>query len=232
MYYQNNLISTIVVSKLCLKYNVKKIVFSSSSSVYGNNKPPLVETMELMPTISPYGETKAMCERILKDMFKANKDFEISILRYFNPIGAHESGLLNDELDSNANNIMSYILQVANGMREKVFVFGDDYNTIDGTGIRDYIHVVDLAKGHVLALENIKNGCEIYNLGTGNGYSVLQLINEFVKVNNINIPYEIVKRRDGDIEASFANCSKANKYLGFETKYDLTKMCEHSYKVL
>ncbi len=231
MYYENNLLSTITISKLCIKYDVNKFIFSSSATVYGNNKAPFVETMKLLPTTNPYGETKAMCERILKDTSKVNEKFSVTLLRYFNPIGAHESGLLIEEPNGIPNNLMPYIIQVANGKREKLFVYGNDYDTIDGTGIRDYVHVVDLAKGHVLALKKDNKGTNIYNLGTGVGYSVLEVVNKFKEVNNIDIPYEIVGRRAGDIDVSFADCTKAINELGYSNKYNLGDMCKHSYKI-
>lgn len=230
MYYDNNLMTTINLSKLCLKYNVNKFVFSSSATVYGENISPFKEDMELLPTTNPYGETKAMCGRILTDVSNVNNDFSVSILRYFNPIGAHDSGKLLEQPKGKHNNLMPYITEVARGNQEKLYVFGDDYDTKDGAGVRDYIHVVDLAKGHVLALENIKNGTNIYNLGTGKGHSVLEVILSFEKVHSLTLPYEIAKRRDGDIAVSYADCTKAEKELGFKTKYGIEDMCKHSYK--
>lgn len=174
-YYYNNLVSTMVLSKMCLKYGVQKFVFSSSATVYGDQTSPLKEDMELKKTTNPYGETKAMSERILTDTANANTGFAVSLLRYFNPVGAHESGLIGEDPNGIPNNLMPFVTKVAKGQLEKLSVFGNDYDTIDGTGVRDYIHVVDLAKGHVKAIENLKDGVNIYNLGTGRGTSVLEL---------------------------------------------------------
>lgn len=232
MYYHNNLLTTIVVSELCLEYDVNKFVFSSSATVYGDNVIPYEESMSLLPTTNPYGETKAMCERILKDTASVNEKFHISLLRYFNPIGAHESGLLVEEPNGIPNNLMPYIVQVASGKREKLYVYGDDYDTVDGTGVRDYVHVVDLAKGHVLALKNMDESVSIYNLGTGVGFSVLQVVNTFKEVNNIDIPFDIVDRRPGDLAIYYANSEKAYKELGFETQYSLGDMCKHAYEAV
>ncbi len=228
MYYMNNINSTLVVSEMCLKYNVKKFIFSSSATVYGANTSPFVEDMELRPTTNPYGETKVMCERILSDIAKVNPDFSVILLRYFNPIGGHESGLLCEKPKGIPNNLMPYIVQVANGEREHLSIYGNDYNTVDGTGVRDYIHVTDLAIGHVLALENIQSGINIYNLGTGNGISVLQLVNKFKEVTGMNVPYIFAKRRNGDIDICYADCSKAEKELGFKAKYTCEDMCKDS----
>lgn len=172
-YYYNNLLSTMVLSKVCLRYHVNKFVFSSSATVYGDNTVPFVESMNLLPTTNPYGETKVISERILTDIAKANPEFSVSILRYFNPIGAHESGLIGESPNDIPNNLMPYITQVASGKQDKLMIFGNDYPTIDGTGVRDYIHVMDLAEGHLAALNKIKPGTNIYNLGTGQGTSVL-----------------------------------------------------------
>ncbi len=227
-YYENNLLTTITVSKLCAEYSVNKFIFSSSATVYGNNKSPFVETMDLLPTTSPYGETKAMCERILTDFAKANSNLTVTILRYFNPIGGHESGLLGENPKDIPNNLMPYIVKVSKGELEKLSVFGNDYNTIDGTGVRDYVHVVDLAHGHVLALNNNEKGVSVYNLGTGVGVSVLQLVEEFEKVNKVKVPYVITERRAGDIDSFFADCKKAEKELGFKAKYGISEMCRDS----
>lgn len=229
-YYFNNLVSTMVLSKLCNKYNVNKFVFSSSATVYGDNKVPFVETMNLLPTTNPYGETKAMSERILMDVAKANPKFSVSLLRYFNPVGAHESGLIGELPNGTPNNLMPYVTQVAKGKLKKLSVFGDDYETVDGTGVRDYIHVVDLAEGHVKALDNIKEGISIYNLGTGKGTSVLELINAFQEVNNIKVPYEIVERRLGDIASSYADADKAKNELGWIAKLGVSEMCRDSWR--
>ena len=196
-YYYNNLVSTIVLSKMCVKYGVNKFVFSSSATVYGDQPSPLKEDMELKQTTNPYGETKAISERILVDTAKANPNFSVSLLRYFNPVGAHESGLIGENPNGIPNNLMPFVTRVAKGVLPKLSIFGDDYDTVDGTGVRDYIHVVDLAKGHVKAIEKLDEGVKIYNLGTGKGTSVLELVNAFIKVNGINVPYEIVGRRRG-----------------------------------
>ncbi len=229
-YYYNNLLSTIVLCKLCKKYNVNKFVFSSSATVYGNNTVPFVETMDLLPTTNPYGETKIMNERILTDTAKANPEFSVTLLRYFNPIGAHESGLIGEVPSGIPNNLMPYITQVAKGKLDKLKVFGNDYDTVDGTGVRDYIHVLDLAEGHLAAIENIKKGVSIYNLGTGNGISVLQLVNTFEDVNQVNIPYEITDRRKGDIAECYADANKAKKELNWEAKKDVKDMVRDAWK--
>ncbi|WP_058486971.1 UDP-glucose 4-epimerase GalE [Defluviitalea phaphyphila] len=229
-YYYNNLVSTIVLSKACLKYKVNKFVFSSSATVYGDNKVPFLEDMELLPTTNPYGETKAISERILTDTAKANPDFAVSILRYFNPVGAHHSGLIGESPRGIPNNLMPYITKVAKGELEKLRVFGNDYPTIDGTGVRDYIHVMDLAEGHVAAIEKLDKGVHIYNLGTGRGTSVLQLVEAFEKVNGIKIPYEIVQRRPGDIAECYADASKAKKELGWTAKRNIEDMVRDAWR--
>lgn len=228
-YYYNNLVSTINLANACLKYNVKKFIFSSSATVYGNVISPFKENMKLGETTNPYGETKAISERILIDTSKANKEFNVVLLRYFNPIGAHSSGLIGEVPDGVPNNLMPYITQTAKGKRKELSIFGNDYDTIDGTGVRDYIHVVDLAKGHVKALEKDLLGVNIYNLGTGKGTSVLELVKTFEKVNNIKIPYKIVDRRPGDIAECFADVSKAKKELNWETKNTIEDMCRDSW---
>ncbi len=229
-YYYNNLISTIVLSKLCIKYEVGKFIFSSSATVYGAQKSPLKEDMELKKTTNPYGETKAMSERILMDTSYANVGFAVSILRYFNPVGAHASGLIGEDPKNIPNNLMPFLTKVAKGKLEKLSIFGDDYDTIDGTGVRDYIHVVDLAKGHVKAIENLKEGVSIYNLGTGKGTSVLELVNIFMKVNGIAVPYEIIGRRPGDVAICFADTSKANQELGWKAEFGIEEMVRDSWK--
>ncbi|KHF38268.1 UDP-glucose 4-epimerase GalE [Halalkalibacter okhensis] len=229
-YYFNNIVSTMVLVKTCQKYNVQRLVFSSSATVYGENKVPFVETMELLPTTNPYGETKAMSERILKDVGKANPDFSISILRYFNPVGAHESGLIGEAPNGIPNNLMPYITQVAKGKLDKLQVFGNDYPTVDGTGVRDYIHVMDLAEGHVAALNNLSNGIHIYNLGTGKGTSVLELVNAFEKANTIKIPYKIIGRRKGDIASCYADVSKSQEKLSWLAKRDIIDMCRDAWR--
>jgi UDP-glucose 4-epimerase len=229
-YYYNNLISTILLSKMCVKYGVGKFIFSSSATVYGDQQSPLKEDMELKKTTNPYGETKAMSERILMDTSYANVGFAVSILRYFNPVGAHESGLIGEDPKNMPNNLMPFLTKVAKGQIEKLNIFGDDYDTIDGTGVRDYIHVVDLAKGHVKAIENLKEGVSIYNLGTGKGTSVLELVNIFMKVNGIGVPYEIIGRRPGDVAICFADTSKANQELGWKAEFGIEEMVRDSWK--
>ena len=229
-YYYNNILSTIILSKACIKYNVNKFVFSSSATVYGENKVPFIETMDLLPTTNPYGETKAISERILMDVAKVNPNFSVSLLRYFNPVGAHKSGLIGESPNGIPNNLMPYITQVAKGKLKKLRVFGKDYNTTDGTGVRDYIHVVDLAEGHVAAIEKLTEGVHIYNLGTGQGTSVLQLIHAFEEVNNIKIPYEIVGRRPGDIASCYADVSKAERELGWKAKRGIREMCRDAWR--
>ncbi|MBT2678824.1 UDP-glucose 4-epimerase GalE [Bacillus sp. ISL-35] len=229
-YYYNNLVSTMVLTRACLKYNVYKFIFSSSATVYGDNKVPFEETMELLPTSNPYGETKAMSERILTDITNAYPAFSISLLRYFNPVGAHESGLIGEAPNGIPNNLMPYVTQVARGKLEKLRVFGNDYRTIDGTGVRDYIHVVDLAEGHVAALENLTAGVHIYNLGTGKGTSVLELVKAFEEANEIEIPYEIVERRPGDIAECYADALKAKRELGWTARRDIITMCRDAWQ--
>lgn len=229
-YYYNNLVSTMVISKACLKYGTRRFVFSSSATVYGENKVPFVETMELLPTTNPYGETKAMSERILTDVAKANPGFAVSLLRYFNPVGAHESGLIGEDPNGIPNNLMPYITQVAKGKLKKLRVFGNDYDTLDGTGVRDYIHVIDLAEGHVAAIDKLNQGVHVYNLGTGEGTSVLQLVRAFEEVNNIKVPYEIVDRRAGDIAECYADASKAERELGWTAKRGVKEMVRDAWR--
>lgn len=229
-YYYNNLVSTMVLAKMCQRYEVNKFVFSSSATVYGENDVPFVETMELLPTTNPYGETKAMSERILIDVAKANPSFAISLLRYFNPVGAHESGLIGEAPSGIPNNLMPYVTQVAKGKLDRLRIFGNDYPTIDGTGVRDYIHVMDLAEGHVAALDHLAEGVHIYNLGTGHGTSVLELVQAFEEANGINVPYEIVERRSGDIAICYADASKAEEELGWVAKRDLVEMCRDAWR--
>ncbi len=228
-YYQNNLISTMNLLSCMQEYGVKKLVFSSSATVYGNPKSlPIKEDFPLQTT-NPYGTTKLMIEQILKDVYQANPDLDITILRYFNPIGAHKSGLLGEDPNGIPNNLMPYVVRVAMGTLPVLSIFGSDYNTIDGTGVRDYIHVLDLAKGHLLALKNPKSGLKIYNLGTGKGTSVLELVNMFEKVNQVKVNKKFTARRDGDIDACYASNEKAMKELGFKCEYTLEDMCKDSY---
>ena len=229
LYYQTNLISTMNLLTCMKEFSVKKLVFSSSATVYGNpSSLPILEDFPLSAT-NPYGQTKLMIETILKDVYKADNSLDITILRYFNPIGAHESGLLGEDPNGIPNNLMPYIVKVATNKLPVLNVFGNDYNTVDGTGVRDYIHVMDLANGHILALKNPKSGLKIYNLGTGKGTSVLELVTMFEKVNNLKVNYKIVARRPGDIAACYASNAKAKNELGFETKYSLEDMCKDSY---
>lgn len=228
-YYKNNLLSTILLAECCIKYSVERFVFSSSATVYGDNRVPFTEEMTLLPTTNPYGETKAMGERILRDTVAANSQFSAALLRYFNPVGAHESGLIGESPSGIPNNLMPYINQTAKGTREKLSVFGGDYPTVDGTGVRDFIHVMDLAEGHVAAIENMKSGVNTYNLGTGKGTSVLELINTYKRVNKVDIPYEIVDRRPGDLAASYADVSKAEIELGWKAKRSLEDMCRDAW---
>ena len=231
-YYQNNLDSTLVLLEVMKEFNVKKIIFSSSATVYGDNKNvPFKEDYTVGGTTNPYGTSKLFIEHILNDLYISDSDFSIVILRYFNPIGAHNSGLIGDNPNGIPNNLMPYICKVAIGELPCLNVFGNDYPTHDGTGVRDYIHVVDLAIGHVKALDKLvkDNGLFIYNLGTGVGYSVLDVVNAFEEVNGISIPYVIKERRDGDIASCYADVSKAYEELGFKTKYDIKDMVHDSY---
>lgn len=229
-YYYNNVVSTLVLAKLSQKYGVRRFVFSSSATVYGDNRVPFMESMSLLPTTNPYGETKVISERVLTDFAKVNPACSIALLRYFNPVGAHESGLIGENPKGIPNNLMPYITQVAKGKQAKLRVFGNDYETIDGTGVRDYIHVCDLAQGHVAALDKVTTGVHIYNLGTGCGTSVLQLIEAFEHANSIKLPYEIVDRRPGDIAECYADVSKAKQGLGWIAKRDLAAMCKDAWQ--
>jgi len=214
------------------KYKVNNFIFSSSATVYGTPKTvPLVETMPTGSPTNPYGWTKLMMEQILSDTAHANPGFSVVLLRYFNPIGAHESGTIGEDPNGIPNNLMPYITQVAAGRLEQLGVFGDDYPTHDGTGVRDYIHVVDLAKGHVKAIEYaaVNTGCEVFNLGTGTGYSVLDIVKAFEKVNGVKIPYVIKPRRAGDVAECFANADKAEKILGWKAEKNLEDMCYDSW---
>ena len=229
-YYENNLVSTLVLVNSCLKYGINRFVFSSSATVYGENEVPFVETMERYPTTNPYGETKAMCERILTDIAKANPLFSVSLLRYFNPVGAHESGLIGEVPTGIPNNLMPYLTQVAKGKIDDLSIFGNDYPTIDGTGVRDYIHVMDLAEGQVAALTYLKKGAHIYNLGTGQGTSVLQLVKAFEQANGVTISYKMVPRRPGDIACCYADVDKARRELQWSAKRDVITMCKDAWR--
>ena len=231
-YYENNLISTISLIDVMTEFGVKKIVFSSSATVYGvATEMPLKEGMDT-GAINPYGRTKLFIEEILKDLYVSDNEWCIALLRYFNPIGAHKSGTIGEDPKGIPNNLMPYISQVAVGKLEKLHVFGNDYNTVDGTGVRDYIHVVDLAKGHVKAVDwTLENkGCEAINLGTGNGTSVLQLRDAFVKASGIDVPYVIDPRRPGDPDEVFADATKAKELLGWKTEYGIEEMCEDTWR--
>ncbi|MDD5794266.1 UDP-glucose 4-epimerase GalE [Clostridium sp. HCP1S3_B4] len=231
-YYTNNMTCLLNILNLMKEYNVKNLIFSSSATVYGQAKTmPILETFPRSAT-NPYGQTKLMSENILMDLAKADKSFNIALLRYFNPIGAHESGLIGEEARGIPNNLMPYITKVAVGELKELSVFGNDYNTPDGTCIRDYIHVVDLAKGHIKALEKLDTNCGlvIYNLGTGKGYSVLDIVKAFSKASNIDIPYKIAPRRPGDITVCYADPSKANKELNWHAEKDINDMCRDSWR--
>ena len=231
-YYSNNLISTLNLLEVMKKYNVKKFIFSSSATVYGTPEiVPITEKCKVGGTTNPYGTTKYMIELILKDLYASDNSWNISILRYFNPIGAHESGLIGEEPNGIPNNLMPYILKVASGKLECLNVFGNDYDTPDGTGVRDYIHVVDLANGHVKALNkfNENGGLYIYNLGTGTGYSVLDIVNNFEKANGIKVNYKIAPRRPGDIATCYADPTKAKEELGWVAEKNIEDMCRDSW---
>lgn len=231
MYYRNNIDSTLSLLEVAGEHNVKKIVFSSSATVYGKpHKLPIKEDFPLSTT-NPYGSTKLIIEGILRDLYKSDNEWSIAILRYFNPIGAHKSGLIGENPNGIPNNLMPYIIKVATGELKSLGIFGNDYDTHDGTGVRDYIHVVDLAEGHVKAIEKVLNesGCDAYNLGTGNGYSVLDLVNTFMKVNNIKLNYEIKERRPGDIDACYSDPSYAYEKLGWKAKKGIEEMCLDAY---
>ena len=231
-YYQNNIDSTLVLLQVMKEFAVKKIIFSSSATVYGANKNvPFKEDYPVGGTTNPYGTTKLFIEHILQDLAIADPEFGIIILRYFNPIGAHKSGLIGDNPNGIPNNLMPYITKVASGELEYLNVFGNDYPTKDGTGVRDYIHVVDLAIGHVKAIDKVNNdnGVHIYNLGTGVGYSVLEIVENFERENQIKIPYVIKARREGDIAECYADVSKALEELGFKAKYGIKEMVRDSY---
>ena len=231
-YYYNNLTSALVVLKAMKKYGCRNFVFSSSATVYGDAKVVPITEDSPLSTTNPYGSTKLMIEDMLRDIAKAEPQFNIAILRYFNPVGAHSSGLIGEDPNDIPNNLMPYVSQVAVGKLEQLSVFGNDYNTPDGTGVRDYIHVVDLAKGHLAALKKLeeKPGLVTYNLGTGQGYSVLDLVNSFEKANHIKIPYKISDRRPGDIDMCYADPTKAYKELGWKAEFGIERMCEDSWR--
>ncbi len=231
-YYDNNLNSTLVLTRVMKEVGMKNIIFSSSATVYtADNEMPLKETSRTGGCTNPYGWTKYMTEQILSGISHADGDWSVVLLRYFNPIGAHESGLIGEDPRGIPNNLMPYITQVAIGRREKLSVYGNDYDTPDGTGVRDYIHVVDLAKGHVAAVKYAcgNTGCEVFNLGTGTGYSVLDMVHTFCRVNNVKVPYEIVARRPGDIATCYADPSRSARVLGWKAEHTLADMCRDSW---
>ena len=231
-YYDNNLNSTLVLTKVMEQVGMKKLIFSSSATVYtATNEMPLRETSVTGGCTNPYGWTKYMTEQILSGMCTADPQWSVCLLRYFNPIGAHESGRIGEDPRGIPNNLMPYITQVAVGRREKLSVYGNDYDTHDGTGVRDYIHVVDLAKGHVAAVDYVNQnaGCEVFNLGTGTGYSVLDMVNAFREVNQVALPYQIVERRPGDIATCYADPAKSQEKLGWKAEKNLQDMCRDSW---
>ncbi len=235
-YYENNISGALVLLDTMRKYGCKKFIFSSSATVYGEpEKIPLTEDCKTGGTTNPYGTTKLFIEQILKDIYRSDKSWDICILRYFNPVGAHESGLIGEEPQGIPNNLMPYVARVAAGTLKELSVFGNDYNTPDGTGVRDYIHVVDLAKGHVKALEKLdkeNQGLFIYNLGTGTGYSVLDMVKAFEKATGRKVPYKIASRREGDIATCYANPKKAKEELGWEAHKTLEDMCKDSWNYI
>ena len=235
-YYMNNISGCLVVLDVMKKFNVKKFIFSSSATVYGDPEIiPITEECKTGGTTNPYGTTKLFIEQILKDLYKSDNTWDICILRYFNPVGAHESGLIGEEPQGIPNNLMPYIVRVANGTLEQLSVFGNDYNTKDGTGVRDYIHVVDLAKGHIAALEKLdkeQTGLYIYNLGTGTGYSVLDMVKAFEKATGKTVNYRIAPRRPGDIASCYADPKKAKEELGWKAEKNLDDMCKDSWRYI
>ncbi len=230
LYYDNNLISTLVLLETMERFSVRNLVFSSSATVYGEpERLPLDEDCRLSTT-NPYGTTKLMQEQMLKDLYRADNRWNIALLRYFNPVGAHPSGRIGEDPKGIPNNLMPYVAQVASGKLQKIGVFGNDYPTPDGTGVRDYIHVVDLARGHVAAIQKLrKAGVHIYNLGTGKGYSVLDMVHAFEKACGKKLPYEIKPRRAGDVPACYATSAKAERELGWKAQYDLEDMCRDQW---
>ena len=232
-YFDNNVNGTLVLCDVMREFGCKRMVFSSSATVYGMNNPsPLVETMPVGAVTNPYGRTKFMIECILQDLVVSDPEWSVVLLRYFNPIGAHESGRIGEDPNGIPNNLMPYVTQVAIGKRPQLAVFGDDYDTHDGTGVRDFIHVVDLACGHVCAVDYAREhtGIEAVNLGTGTGYSVLDLVNAFERVNGVKVPYVISPRRPGDIGTCYSDPTKAKVLLGWEAKFGLEDMCRDAWK--
>ena len=235
-YYENNISGAVVLLETMKKYNVKKFIFSSSATVYGEpERIPITEECKTGGTTNPYGTTKLFIEQILQDLYKSDNSWDIAILRYFNPVGAHESGLIGEEPQGIPNNLMPYIVRVASGQLEQLSVFGNDYETPDGTGVRDYIHVVDLAKGHIKALEKLERentGIYTYNLGTGTGYSVLDMVKAFEEATGKNVKYKIVERRAGDIAICYSNPEKACKELSWKATKTLKDMCQDSWRYI
>lgn len=233
LYYENNIGGTVTLCQVMAAHGCKTMIFSSSATVYGqNNQSPLTEDMKIGSTTNPYGTTKYFIEQILTDVSKSDVEWSICLLRYFNPIGAHESGRIGEAPNGIPNNLMPYITQVAEGKREHLFVYGDDYMTPDGTGVRDYIHVVDLAKGHLKALEKsaTQKGVAIYNLGTGRGYSVLEVVAAFEKASGVKIPYVIAPRRPGDLATCYSDPSKAERELFWKAEKGIEEMCADAYR--
>ena len=233
LYYDNNLNSTITLCRVMAKYGVKRIIFSSSATVYsGDNEMPLTEASKTGNCTNPYGWTKYFGEQILRDIAKADPEWSVVLLRYFNPVGAHESGTIGEDPKGIPNNLMPFISQVAVGRRDHLSVFGNDYPTPDGTGVRDYIHVVDLARGHVAAIDYLMShtGSEVFNLGTGTGYSVLDMVHAFEEANGVKVPYEIAPRRPGDLPACYANPGKSAEVLGWKAEHTLVDMCRDSFR--
>lgn len=231
-YYENNMNATFVLLDVMRSHGCKNIIFSSSATVYGNPAEiPITEDCPKGQCTNPYGQTKSMLEEVLKDVQKADPEWNVVLLRYFNPIGAHKSGRIGENPNGIPNNLMPYITQTAVGLRKELGIFGNDYDTPDGTGVRDYIHVVDLASAHVAALQAIQRNCglAVYNIGTGRGYSVLDVVKAFEKVNNVNVPYSIKPRRPGDIATCYCNPAKAKAELGWEAEYDIEDMCRDSW---
>ena len=235
-YYDNNISGCLVLLETMQKYGVKKFVFSSSATVYGEpERIPLTEECKTGGTTNPYGTSKLFIEQILKDLYASDNSWDICILRYFNPVGAHESGLIGEEPQGIPNNLMPYVVRVASGELKELSVFGNDYDTPDGTGVRDYIHVVDLAKGHLAALNKLYKegkGLYIYNLGTGTGYSVLDMVKSFEEITGKKVPYKITQRRPGDIATCYSDTKKAKEELGWEAKKGIKEMCEDSWNFI
>lgn len=231
-YYQNNVTGTIILCEVMKKFGVNKLVFSSSATVYGMSEEVPLKEDTALGAVNPYGKSKLMVEEILRDFYQAEKEWGIALLRYFNPVGAHKSGKIGEDPNGTPNNLMPFITQVAVGKLDELKVFGDDYDTVDGTGVRDYIHVVDLAKGHLKALERVLNttGIDAYNLGTGRGFSVLEVVKAFEVASGRDIPYRIVDRRPGDVAVSYADPSKARELLGWEAEKTIEEMCEDAWR--